>query len=303
MQNSLCKFILFFSALGLLKLSNAYSLSAITQYFHGNASDKTYDLKGSSIKILKLANVYYSVEKIILLNPDIIYITCPMDDNERNSLFDSLKNEYAHFYQISAPSIKDNLFVASKYILDHFQRTFYTHTDLQADRCFFDFAIIQGDDLIGHCYISDVTNIINLEELLAKMNRDFDSIQTENIPFFHSENLFLGHGFKVTSSIENSLITVTKISDHEAFIAEYNKLQWAQTSDLLCWRDDDSGHFDYDVGVRKDNDGNSSASAEVGYSKENKDGSSFSVGVSAEVSRNSDGETKAEVGVSAKGRF
>jgi len=300
-------------------------------YGEGDAPDKTYMKEEKDFTILSLDFLHLScedllfIEEILSLNSDIVCMTATrfFEDQTLYAIYQELKNSYAHFYQISSQAIESEpkeLFIASKYNIENFQFTPISKEDAFSNEGFFDFDIKKSAISVGHFYVAGLQYLNYSEQILEKMKIDFLNAQNENIPFFSSKDLALCKHHNIQTMSKKDLVeqfeeipfiqltTVESVAQNDNSYQEFARWQWTRISDAFCKRTNDdggggTGYGEYDVSIKKDDEGNVSAKGSLDYSRESSDGSRFSGGIGGEVTIGSDGETKASIDVHAGGRF
>ncbi len=172
-------------------------------YLNGRAEEKNsiqneFTIMDLAIGDISKDQIIALTEQILDSNADILCLR-EISVEDSSSLFDSLKNDYAHIYvaanvcgkefSSSSPWINGSIFVASKYVLENVKiRSLQSSTENEL----LDFVIKGSENYLGHIYSVALHQgyleegcIEQLEKLIQVMQGDFlEIIETEEIPFF-----------------------------------------------------------------------------------------------------------------------
>ena len=154
-------------------------------YINGETHSKIN--RGKDFDVLTLNTMDLSdyedlAQKAQSANADIV---CFQEfDIENSTIYERLKNQYAHFYL----NIAEHLLIASKYQLDSPQVSQFS----SSEEAFFDFIVKNEKDSIGHIYVAHLnlpehteqSHALHLSEIIEKMDASFLYNLSGPIPHF-----------------------------------------------------------------------------------------------------------------------
>lgn len=192
-------------------------------------------------------------DKIRKANPDIVCLQEVQSEDASRSIYDALKNDYAHFYGSIGPrqvgtdaerlGLPSGLFVASKYPLDSPQFTLYDAVGYPMNWGAFDFVVKNGNKTIGHVYTTHLQSLNEehfseirekqLKQLLAKMEKDYLATSDKTLPFLLTGDFNIAWGTKEPGE---ALLS-------RYFLDAYNKGQTVVDLNNSTWDDFFSSNF------------------------------------------------------------
>lgn len=206
-------------------------------------------------------------DRIHQINADIVCLQNLPTGDTAYSLYEKLKNTYAHFYfNILTENVPGDLCIVSKYRLENAQ-----------------FTPFAADSLIHSDLVSldtPITDYVLLPTFLNYTTHDQWDFETVVIPMNDLDGTENQHAGLLTSLRKFDTIYVNISSNN-------NRL--AGDNVILC-----GGHAE--ASAEKDSQGNSSASAGVSISETSDNGTTYSVGASGEMSKDSEGNASAKGG-------
>ncbi|MGE5196267.1 MAG: endonuclease/exonuclease/phosphatase family protein [Anaerolineae bacterium] len=171
-------------------------------HIRGSAQEKNTNETDFTVLNLKSADFPRGqaldlVKIISLANADVICIH-EISVNDAHDVFHALQDDYAHFLYLDADSAvfhfseyRGGILIASKCNIEkaRFNRAAASSTDL--DEGFFDFIIKNGEESLGHIYITNFkedpykeTQAHQFMSLIERMQGDILKMEEELIPFF-----------------------------------------------------------------------------------------------------------------------
>lgn len=134
------------------------------------------------------------LKNILSINADVVCLQEVFDGSFVYSLYESLKDQYAHFHipVDASGAFITGLFIASKYIIANPQFSPIATRNHPVDDSLFDCILIDGDIPLGHLYTALLPNPITasgLNKIAEKMQADFIATEKEDLPFFLCGNL------------------------------------------------------------------------------------------------------------------
>ncbi len=134
------------------------------------------------------------IKKILTINADVICLQEVFDREVVYRFYESLKDQYDHFYfpiDVSG-ACTTGLFIASKYDMGNAKLTPIPTQNHPIDKSLFDCILLDGTAPLGHLYITLLSNRIaasGLNKIAEKMPADFIATEKEDLPFLLRENL------------------------------------------------------------------------------------------------------------------